>query len=477
MVNIDKKRFEELKEAEKIFPVVKEYIADEITPTSIFLNLDGEYKFLLESAAEGEGRGRYTFFGENPFKMISSKGRKIKIEKENEDTEEFEGNLIEVLREQVNIDYDRAGVEIPFTGGAVGYIGYDCIRHIERIPEGNPEEIEIPESVMMFYRNTGVYDHSRGTLSIIHNVEKDEESFEEIIENIERFFEKITKARTRTNLKERENRKVLELDETLKKEYCKKVEKAKEYIVNGDIFQVVLSNRFVKETDKNAFEIYRKLRMENPSPYLYYLDCRDFQVIGSSPESLVKVKNGIVETLPIAGTRPRGRDLEEDRMNAEDLLKDEKEISEHLMLVDLGRNDIGKVAKSGTVNLTRFKEIEKYSHVMHIVSEVKGELAEGKDSFDAFKACFPAGTVSGAPKIRAMEIIEELEDSKRELYSGAAGYFGYSGDMDVCIAIRTVVLKNGKAYIQAGAGIVYDSVPEKEYMETVNKARALMEVV
>ncbi|MDO5708271.1 MAG: anthranilate synthase component I [Andreesenia angusta] len=477
MINIDKERFLDLKKEDIVFPIIKEYIADEITPTSIFLNLDGEYRFLLESATEGKGRGRFTFLGENPIKKIKSDDDEILIESKNGKEVLKDENLIEVLKRNVNIEYRVENSIIPFTGGAVGYIGYDCIRHIEDIPAGNDKEIDIPESLMLFYKSTIVYDHSKGTVSIIYNVESGDNDYEKILKDIEKIYEKIIKSREVSKFKDVEDSEEIIVDNNLKENFCKNIEKAKEYIVNGDIFQVVLSNRFRKKTNRESFEIYRRLRMENPSPYLYYIDCEDFQIIGSSPESLVKVKDGIVETLPIAGTRPRGKTAEEDKFFEEDLLADEKEISEHLMLVDLGRNDIGKVAKTGTIELSRFKEIERFSHVMHIVSEVKGELADDKDAFDAFKACFPAGTVSGAPKIRAMEIIEELESLKRELYSGAVGYFGYSGDMDVCIAIRTIVLKDEIAYIQAGAGIVHDSVPEKEYQETVNKAKALMEVV
>lgn len=473
MININENKYKDLKNNGKTFPIVKEYIADEITPASIFLNLDGEYKFLLESAANGQGR--YTFLGENPEKIIMSNEEDIKIIKDNKE-EKIRGNVLDILKKNIEIDYDRANTEIPFTGGAVGYIGYDCIRHIEKIPRGNEEEIKIPESIMMFCKKLAVYDHAKSTLSIIYNSDINED-YKDAIKNIDKFFMKITKERKRTNYEENISKNQFKVDEEMKKKFIEKVEKAKQYIINGDIFQVVLSNRFVKDTNMNSFEIYRRLKRKNPSPYLYYIDCKEFQIVGSSPESLVKVRSGIVETLPIAGTRPRGKTSYEDKKNEEELLKDEKEISEHLMLVDLGRNDIGKVAKKGTIELSRFKEIERYSHVMHIVSEVRGEIEKDKDAFDAFKACFPAGTVSGAPKIRAMEIIEELEDKKRELYSGAVGYFGYNGDMDVCIAIRTIVLKNKKAYIQAGAGIVYDSISENEFMETVNKAKALMEVI
>ena len=260
-------------------------------------------------------------------------------------------------------------------------------------------------------------------------------------------------------------------------EFCAMVEKAKEYIRNGDIFQVVLSQRLTIKTESDSFDIYRRLRSKNPSPYLFYIDYTDFQIVGSSPESLVSVFGDKVTTNPIAGTRPRGKDEEEDEKLKQELLQDEKEIAEHMMLVDLGRNDIGKVSEFGTVKLDKFKEVDLYSHVMHIVSEVSGKLKKEYDCFEALKSCLPAGTVSGAPKIRAMEIIDELENVRRGMYSGAVGYFSFSGNMDVCIAIRTIVFKNKTAYLQAGAGIVYDSVPEKEYQETLNKAMALKEVI
>lgn len=478
MINITKERFEELKKQGTAFPLIMEFIADQITPANMFFNLDGEYKFLLESATIGGSSGRYTFLGENPVKKIKSSGNEITIETDH--AENVRGNLIDVLKENVKIDYLAENTDLPFSGGAIGYMGYDIIRHIEDIPDENKVEIDIPEAFLMFYRIIVAYDHLKKTVSIVYSADKDDRAeYEEAIKKIEEMHKKLSKIPEVQNLSDQslsQDAKV-EDDEDTKKHFCSIVEQAKEHILNGDIFQIVLSHRFKKHTDQDPFEIYRRLRRKNPSPYLYYIDYGDFQVIGSSPESLVKVQNGIVETHPIAGTRPRGKTKEEDKKIEEELLSDEKEIAEHMMLVDLGRNDIGKVSKKKTVKVERFKEVDHYSHVMHIVSKVTGELEDGKTCFEALKACFPAGTVSGAPKVRAMELIEELEDVKRELYAGSVGYFGFNGDMDVCIAIRTIILKDKIAYIQAGAGIVYDSVPEKEYMEIVNKAKALLEVV
>lgn len=478
MVNVTKERFEELKKSGKTFPMAMEFMADQITPTNMYYNLDGEYRFLLESAMIGGSSGRYTFLGENPVKKIKSLGRNITVEVDGK-TEEIEGNTIDVLEEHMNVDYEEESLDIPFSGGAIGYLGYDIIRHIEDIPDTNPVEIDIPEAYMMFYKKIVCYDHLKKTISIIYNVEPRDMGYEEIVKEIESMNDKLSrmpeiKSMVEKGAKDGVN---IEDDPDTEKSFCEKVKRAKEHILNGDIFQIVLSHRFEIGTDDDPFEIYRRLRRKNPSPYLYFIDYEEFQVIGSSPESLVKSIGGVVETHPIAGTRPRGKNRAEDEEIAAELLADEKEIAEHMMLVDLGRNDIGKISKKKTVAVERFKEVDYYSHVMHIVSKVVGELRDDMTCFDALKACFPAGTVSGAPKIRAMELIDEIEDVKRELYSGTVGYFSYNGDMDVCIAIRTIVLKSQKAYIQAGAGIVYDSVPEKEYREIVNKAKALLEVV
>jgi anthranilate synthase component I len=478
MLNLNRERFEELKKLGRNFPVMIEFMADQITPTNMYYNLDGNYKFLLESAMIGGSSGRYTFLGENPVKKIKSDKRQITIETE-ELKEQIEGNLIDILEDHIRLDYEEENTDIPFTGGAVGYLGYDIIRHIEDIPNNNPAQIGIPEAYMMFYKKIVAYDHLKKTVSIIYSAEPDDKSYDEIISEIEAMHQKISKMPEIKLLSESKRKTELniESDAETEKSFCEKVKKAQQHIVEGDIFQIVLSHRFEVGTEDDPFEIYRRLRRKNPSPYLYFIDYEEFQVIGSSPESLVKSIGKTVETHPIAGTRPRGKNRAEDEEIAKELLNDEKEIAEHMMLVDLGRNDIGKISKKKSVRVERFKEVDYYSHVMHIVSKVVGELRDDMTCFDALKACFPAGTVSGAPKIRAMELIDEIEEVKRELYAGTVGYFSYNGDMDVCIAIRTIVLKAKKAYIQAGAGIVYDSVPENEYREIVNKAKALLEVV
>jgi anthranilate synthase component 1 len=359
----------------------------------------------------------------------------------------------------------------------VGYVGYDVIRQYEKLPDKNPDTIQVPEAYLLFYKEVLVYDHFYHTISIIRNVFPEEEvSYGDVIEALNLKKVEILRCSPLHPIK---NEASLEsLDSNFDEEsFCQIVRRAKDYITAGDAFQIVLSQRLTAITDAKPFDAYRKLRYLNPSPYMFYIDFGDFQIVGSSPESLVRVEGKKVMTNPIAGTRPRGKNEQEDERLKSELLSDEKERAEHLMLVDLARNDIGKVSKIGTVELERFMEVELYSHVMHIVSTVSGQLSDDKDYFDALVACLPAGTVSGAPKIRAMEIIDELENVRRGIYAGAVGYFSYTGNMDMCIAIRTIIFKGRKAYIQAGAGIVYDSVPELEYRETLNKAMALKEVL
>ncbi len=357
-------------------------------------------------------------------------------------------------------------LNIRFPGGAVGYIGYDTIRFFEKIPDIKPKNLGIYDMFFIFPENLIIFDNFTHKMYIIvlSPYETKNESDSDILRLL------------RSPMRQRGSSKFSfeELKSNFTKElFQEKVSKAKEYICNGDIIQVVLSQRFNVKAEVNSLDLYRALRVINPSPYMFYLDFNDYSLIGSSPEILVRLENGIVEVRPIAGTRKRGETEEEDKRLEEELISDTKEIAEHIMLVDLGRNDVGRIAKIGTVTVPDLMTIERYSHVMHIVSSVKGVIKEGVDAFDVFKATFPAGTVTGAPKIRAMEIIEELEPEKREFYAGGVGYFGYNGNMDFCITIRTMLKKRDNIYIQAGAGVVADSVPENEYYETINKAKAL----
>jgi anthranilate synthase component I len=474
--NLTEESFIENRKRNIIFPVIMETYADEITPINIFYNLEGRNKCLLESATNEGGGGRYSFIGIDPFMKLKSSGRVVEIIRK-DGTETLEEDVLSVLKRLMKMQYESGGHKLPFSGGAVGYIGYDVIRLYEKLPDNNPQEIEVPEAFLMFYSTVIAYDHYKHLLYIIYNVQPEEKvSYEDITQKLQLLNREIKAPAAIKGLEQAVKDKE-ENHNFTEEEYCEIVEKAKEYIRRGDIFQVVLSQRFKIKHKSHPFEVYRRLRSKNPSPYLFYIDFEDFQVVGSSPESLVSVHNKKVITNPIAGTRPRGRNEEEDERLKEELLKDEKERAEHVMLVDLGRNDIGKISEFGTVQVERFMEVDLYSHVMHIVSTVSGSLGKDYDCFDALKACLPAGTVSGAPKIRAMEIIDELENVRRGVYSGAAGYFSYSGDMDMCIAIRTIVFKDDTAYLQAGAGIVYDSNPRSEYLETLNKAKALKEVI
>ncbi|ADD02686.1 anthranilate synthase component I [Thermoanaerobacter italicus Ab9] len=475
MVNISKEDFCEHKKRGYVFPVYVEINGDELTPINIFYSLEGKNKFLLESANGGTNWGRYSFIGKDPYLLILSYNRDIKIITDKE--EHKKGMVLEEIKNVLQLNYNPLGLDIPFVGGAVGYVSYDTIRLYERLPDKNPDEINIPDVYFMFYKSFICYDHFKHRIYIVYNVYPDEDvEYEEVLQEINGLLQEIKSTNKEFHDLSPQEEKEVNYNFT-KKEFCQIVKKAKEYIEKGDIFQVVLSQRLKARVNSHPFEVYRRLRSKNPSPYLFYIDFGDFQLLGSSPESLVSVFGDKVTTNPIAGTRRRGKDEEEDLRLKEELLKDEKERAEHVMLVDLGRNDIGKVSEFGSVKIERFMEVDFYSHVMHIVSTVSGKLKRGLTAFDALIACLPAGTVSGAPKIRAMEIIDELENVRRSFYAGAVGYFSYNGNMDMCIAIRTILFKEGYAYVQAGAGIVYDSIPEIEYYETLNKAMALKEVL
>lgn len=437
------------------------------TPVSAFRKIESEYSFLLESVEGGEKIARYSFLGNCP---------KSKV---------VRPNSFEDIRKILNQYKPVKIAGLPrFSGGLVGYIGYDAVRQIERIPDKNPDDLKLPLMHFLLADTILAFDHIKHKILIISNAH--------IKSNPKNAYRE---ACARINALERQLKKALKLEREefevpaqltpklkvksnmSKNDYEGIVRRAKEYIRAGDIIQVVLSQRFETSCSEDPFDIYRILRIINPSPYMYYLKLGDVKIIGSSPEVMVRLENGIATLRPIAGTRRRGKDEEEDQKLAEELLASKKERAEHIMLVDLGRNDLGRVCDFGSVKVTEEMAIEKYSHVMHIVSNVTGKLKRGKDEVDLIEATFPAGTVSGAPKVRAMEIIDELENKKRGLYAGSVGYFGFSGDLDSGIAIRTILIKGKRAYVQAGAGIVADSIPAKEYQETINKARALLAAV
>ena len=476
MVNLTEKEFAYKKSLNIIFPVFIKINGDELTPVNIYYKLKGKHKFLLESALSSKEESRYSFMGSNPYMVLSSLGKNVTITKGNEVKEET-GKILDYAQGHLLKEYDRMDLELPFIGGAIGYIGYDVIRQYENLPDNNPDDLNLPETCLLFYKEFICFDHFKNTLMLIHNV------FPEENENYNAVIEKLNNMKSMID-EEQSNHKFIEASQTgevisnyTQKEFCEMVYKGKNYITSGDIFQVVLSQRLKIKNSINPFEVYRRLRRNNPSPYMFYIDFEGFELAGASPESLVKVKGNQVMTNPIAGTRPRCKTTKEDQELKKELLNDEKELAEHLMLVDLGRNDIGKISEFGSVKLDKFMGVEFFSHVMHICSKVSGTLSSGLNCFDALKSCLPVGTVSGAPKIRAMEIIDELENTRRGIYSGAIGYFSYGGDMDTCIAIRTIIFKNDFAYVQGGAGIVYDSIPENEYTETLNKTMALREVL
>ena len=463
-----------------LFPVIKEFLADTETPISIFdaLRKKGAC-FLLESVERGERWGRYSMIGLNPAGEVLFENGRISVKG---DVEMPLGSKrpLEALREILNrYNLDAQRHELPaFAGGLAGFLSYDVLRYYERLPNRPPDDASFPDAHFMLVKDIVVYDHLKSIIKIICLVpqDSDDDALNEAQLRIESIIRDI-KGNERTQ-DAHEGGVEFELTSNFtEKTFADAVRKAKSHIIDGDILQVVLSQRLKCSPAPDPFMVYRRLRSLNPSPYMFYMDFNDYCIIGSSPECLAKVEGGVVETCPIAGTRPRGKTAEEDEALAQDLLNDEKERAEHIMLVDLGRNDIGRVSRIGTVHVEDYMHIERFSHVMHIVSNVKGMLEPHLDAFDALLACFPAGTVSGAPRIRAMEIIDELEPTGRGPYAGAVGYFDFRGNMDTCITIRSVFFKDNCAYLQAGAGIVADSVPEKEYAETLNKLGALLKVL
>lgn len=470
-----------------LIPVSMEIYADMETPISLFKRFEEEnFCFLLESVEGGEKWGRFSFIGKNPFLTMKSYKDRVFLEKSNGEVTQLKGNPVEILK---NILSQYKSADLPFVprfnGGAVGYFGYDLIRHYEELPNCPQDDLELPESHFMLTDEVIAFDHLKQKIYIIANLHTDgnlERNYNTIIERLKSLHKELLSTRWKTfnvPMAERDDRpKEVKFESNISKDrFCRNVEVAKEYIRNGDIFQVVLSQRLRVETENHPLNIYRALRVINPSPYMFYLKFKDYRLIGSSPEMLVRVEGKKVETCPIAGTKKRGATAEEDKALEKELLEDEKELAEHTMLVDLGRNDIGRVSRYGSVAVKNLMHIEKYSHVMHIVTNVEGELREDKTAFDALMSILPAGTLSGAPKVRAMEIIDELETVKRGPYGGAIGYMGFNGNLDSCITIRTIVFKDKTAYIQAGGGIVADSVPENEYLESLNKALAQIRAI
>ena len=457
-----------------LVPIYREINADLETPVSAYLKIARPpYSFLLESVEGGERVARYSFLGTEPYDVIKTgAGQK-------------DGAVDPLVPVQEELAAYRT-VKTPglprFTGGAVGYLSYDAVNHFERLPAPVRDPLDLPESVFMLTTTLLVFDHVRHKIRIVSHARLDgdvrrsyRQATERIDELIDRLDTPLKPALSSRGGSAAQGSSVL--SNVTQDRYEDMVRRVKEYIQAGDIIQSVISQRLAKRTAARPFHIYRALRTINPSPYMYYLELGGFQIVGASPELLVQVEDGAVATHPIAGTRPRGADADEDQALEEDLRSDEKELAEHIMLVDLGRNDIGRVSESGTVQVTRLMDVERYSHVMHLVSHVTGRLRQDYTNFDALRACFPAGTVSGAPKIRAMEIIAEQEPDRRGPYAGAVGYFDLMGNMDTAITIRTMVMKDGVAYVQAGGGIVADSSPESEYQETMHKASAVLRAI
>jgi len=477
---------QKLKEG-NIIPVWTEIIADFDTPVSALKKIErGKYAFLLESVEGGEKWGRFSFLGTEPSVIFRSKGSRIEI-LENGRAQTREGNPIDSLRELLSKYKPVQTPNLPrFHGGAVGYFGYDVVRFIEKLPETGRDDLQLWDSIFMITDSVLVFDNVNNKLKIISNayvsrLSEAKRSYKAAVEKIETFIEKLRSPMPRYRRKaisSIEGSTAPSFKSNFKaKDFMEAVKSTKRYIQAGDIIQSVISQRWQTDLEVLPFDLYRALRVLNPSPYMFYLKMGDHYLIGSSPEVMVRLEGDNIEIRPIAGTRPRGLTDSKDKMLEKELLSDPKERAEHIMLVDLARNDLGRVARFGTVQVDELMIVERYSHVMHIVSNVVAKLRTKKDAFDVIKATFPAGTLSGAPKVRAMEIIEEMEPSRRGAYGGAVGYFSFSGNMDTCITIRTFVIKGKNVYIQAGAGIVADSDPKKEYYETVNKVKALINAV
>jgi len=508
-VQPSRKEFLALAKEHTLVPVCRTLSADLETPVSAFLRAAWPERecFLLESVENGEQLGRYTFIGLNPFKRIVARGRDITIT-EGKKVVQIEDDIFAVLRRALaGHKAARLPGLPPFTAGAVGFFAYDAVRQIERLPELAADELGVPDACLLFFDEVLAFDHVRKEIWLVATADVTRgkaakapaHAYDKAVERLDKLEKRLTQPLP-TLPAHKGKRKLKVNHRTSRKDFLAAVSRAKEYIAAGDIFQAVLSQRFDVEPQADSFQVYRALRTVNPSPYMYFLrftpegplggaanksrhpskkkkGSEAIELAGSSPELLVRVHKGKVEYRPIAGTRPRGANEKEDQALADEMLGDEKERSEHVMLVDLGRNDVGRVSEFGSVKVERLMFVERYSHVMHIVSAIEGRLKPELTAVDALRACFPAGTLSGAPKVRAMEIIEELEPARRGTYGGAVLYADFSGNLDSCIAIRSMLAINGEGYIQAGAGIVADSVPESEHQESINKAQAVIRAI
>ncbi|MBT9148043.1 MAG: Anthranilate synthase component 1 [Syntrophomonadaceae bacterium] len=472
--------FKERSRKGNLIPVYRKVIADMETPVSIFKKVDcGQYSFLLESMEGGEKWARYSFIGLKPSFIFKSKGRRVELIRNGASHLKEVDDPLNYLKEILSTYQPVETKELPrFYGGVVGFVSYDQVRFFELLPDTVPDDMEFSDNIFILPNIVLIYDNFKQDICVVYNAyvdsaDKAESVYHQAIGEIDNVITDLKRPALRSG-RPKAGPKKISIDANMSREaFSGIVDKAKSYIRKGDIIQAVLSQRFQCRNHIPPFTIYRALRRINPSPYLFYLRFDDEILVGSSPEVLVRVEDSRIELRPIAGTRPRGTSPTEEEALEQDLLDDPKERAEHIMLVDLGRNDVGRVAQYGSVCVNELMTIERYSHVMHIVSNIQGKLKSGKDAFDVFKACFPAGTVTGAPKIRAMEIIEELETTKRGPYAGAVGYFSFSGNMDFCITIRTLMIKGHKIYFQVGAGIVADSDAKKEYKETINKAMAM----
>jgi anthranilate synthase component 1 len=486
MIQPSYKEFCRLAKQGNLIPVYQELLMDLETPLSFFKRLERDhYSFLLESVEGSERWARYSFLGTSPHRIFKARGDQIEIIEAGKSKKLVSDAPLKVLQELLKgcRPVTVPGVP-PFFGGALGYVAYNAVEQFHEIADSKPDPLAMPEIFFVFVQTLVAFDNLKHTIKVIDNAEVDgkislRRAYDASVKRIRRVISSLQKKprgiESRDLTQGKGNRKFR--SNLTREGFENAVAKAKEYIKAGDVIQVVLCQRLETETSSDPFEIYRALRFINPSPYMFYLELEDLRVIGSSPETMVRLTGDTIELRPIAGTRRRGATPEEERELEDDLLADPKERAEHIMLVDLGRNDVGRVAEIGSVEVNELMAIERYSHVIHIVSNVRGKLAADKSPFDLFVSAFPAGTVSGAPKIRAMQIISELEPQKRGLYAGAIGYFGYNGNLDTCIVIRTIVMTGKKVFITAGAGIVADSDPQLEYQETLNKARAMLKAV
>jgi anthranilate synthase component 1 len=482
-----KQEFIKLAKKANVIPVYREIPTYLLTPVSVFQKLKDNYSYLLESVEGEEKIARFSFIGISPSIIFKSKGDLIELIKRNKKkTYRADSPLNEIAKIMNGFNAAHVKALPRFSGGLVGYMGYDMVRFFEDLPDKNPDDLNVADSIFMMADSHVIFDHSTEKIKVVVNVyiEKPGYRLQEIkriysdaVKKIDKIIQKLNRPEVKQKTKMKRKKMNSIKSNFTKTRFEDSIRKAKGYITSGDIIQVVLSQRLSTTLNCDPLDVYRELRRLNPSPYMYYLDFGEIKMIGSSPELLVRCEDNIVETRPRAGTRPRGKNEKEDRIFEKELLRDLKERAEHVMLVDLGRNDIGRVCKAGSVRVSEFMFVEKYSHVMHIVSNCKGRLAKGKNAYDVLIAAFPAGTVAGAPKIRAMEIIDKLENTRRGPYAGAVGYFSFSGNMDTCINIRTILVKGREAFIQAGAGIVADSVPAKEYRETLNKTKAMVRAI